>query len=105
LQDAPKATVAATLRPTAGSERDAAFCAVVENTSKNLAFLTRLRLVKGNEQTEILPVFWEDNYTSLLPGEKREVLVRVRKTDLKDAHPALLVDGFNVTTKTVHLSE
>ncbi len=51
--------------------------------------------MKGKEQTEILPVFWEDNCISLLPGEKREVTVNVRKTDLAVAQPTLLVDGLN----------
>ena len=55
-----------------------------------------LRLVKGKEQSEILPVFWEDNYISLLPGQNRELTVRVRKTDFETVSPTLLVDGFNV---------
>ncbi|MGH9677092.1 MAG: glycoside hydrolase family 2 protein [Candidatus Acidiferrum sp.] len=44
----------------------------------------------------MLPVFWDDNYISLLPGEKREVTVHVRKRDLGSAKPLLAVDGFNV---------
>jgi exo-1,4-beta-D-glucosaminidase len=46
---------------------------VVENTGKALAFMTHLRVVEGAE--EILPVFWDDNYFELFPGEKREVKV------------------------------
>jgi exo-1,4-beta-D-glucosaminidase len=96
LQDLPKATVRATLDPAKASVQDFAFRVAVENVGKGIAFLTRLRLVAGKEQTEILPVFWEDNYISLLPGEKREVNVRIRRSDIGDAQPALLVDGFNV---------
>jgi exo-1,4-beta-D-glucosaminidase len=105
LQDLPKPTVQASLRRIVGSEHDAAFRVVVENTSKNVAFLTRLRLLKGKEQSEILPVFWDDNYISLLPGEKKEVTVRVRKSDLSGAQPTLLVDGFNVATATARIPE
>jgi exo-1,4-beta-D-glucosaminidase len=105
LQDLPKATVRATLRPAVASAHDAAFQVAVENTGKAVAFLTRLRLVKGKDQAEILPVYWDDNYISLLPGEKREVLVRVRESDLAGAHPALLVDGFNVASASVRLLE
>ncbi|MGB6899634.1 MAG: glycoside hydrolase family 2 protein, partial [Candidatus Acidiferrum sp.] len=68
----------------------------VENTGSGLAFLVRLRLLQGKDGAEILPVFWDDNYISLLPGEKREVTVHVRKHDLGEAKPALAVDGFNV---------
>jgi exo-1,4-beta-D-glucosaminidase len=103
LQDLPKATVRATLRPAVGGAHDSAFQVDLENTGKGVAFLTRLRLVKGKDQAEILPVFWEDNYISLLPGEKREVLVRVRESELTAAHPSLLVDGFNVIAASVHL--
>jgi hypothetical protein len=70
----------------------------VENVSRGVAFLTRLRLVTGKDQSEILPVFWEDNYISLLPGEKREVNVRIRRSDIGEAQPTLVVDGFNVIT-------
>ena len=56
----------------------------------------RLRLLKGKDGQEILPVFWEDNYLSLLPGEKREITVRVRKSDLGTAKSVLAVDGYNV---------
>ena len=81
------------------------FQVALENTGKGVALLTRLRLVKGKDLAEILPVFWEDNYISLLPGEKREVLVRVRESDLAGARPSLLVDGFNVAAANAHLLE
>ena len=104
LQDLPKASIKATLHAAAGSERDAAFRIALENTGKSVAFLTRMRLVKGKGQDEILPVFWQDNYISLLPGEKREVTVTVRKSDLASVKPWLLLDGFNVTPSSVHES-
>jgi exo-1,4-beta-D-glucosaminidase len=96
LQGLPKATVRATFRPAPGTDHDASFQVALENAGTGLAFLVRLRLVTGKDQTEILPVFWDDNYISLLPGEKREVMVRVRASDLAGARPSLLVDGFNV---------
>jgi exo-1,4-beta-D-glucosaminidase len=101
LQDLPKASLHAALYPVPGAQHDSSFHVVVENTGKNVAFLTRLRLVKGKEHQEILPVFWQDNYISLLPGEKREVGVSVRKSELDSAKPTLLVDGFNVTPLSV----
>ena len=68
----------------------------VENSGSGLAFLVRLRLLKGKNGAEVLPVFWDDNYISLLPGEKREITVHARKSDLGAAKPILAVDGFNV---------
>ena len=102
LQNLPKASLRAALHPAAGTEHDAEFRVVVENTGKSVAFLTRLRLVRGQGHEEILPVFWQDNYISLLPGEIREVTVSIRKSDLASIKPALLVDGFNLAPLSVH---
>jgi exo-1,4-beta-D-glucosaminidase len=101
LQDLPKASLAAALHPAVGSEHDSAFRVMLENTGKSIAFLVRLRLVKGKEHEEILPVFWQENYISLLPGEKRGVAVSVRKSDLDSSKPVLLVDGFNLASFSV----
>jgi exo-1,4-beta-D-glucosaminidase len=102
LQDLPKTSVAASFGRAAGTEQDAAFRVALQNTGKSAAFLTRLRLVKGKEKEEILPVFWEDNYISLLPGEKRELSVRLRKSDLGTTKLELLVDGWNVELAATH---
>jgi len=104
LQDLPKASVRAALHPAGATEQDAGFRVVVENTGKSVAFLTRLRLVQGKEHEEILPVFWQDNYICLLPGEKRELAATLRKSDLGSTKPTLLVDGFNVALVLAHES-
>jgi exo-1,4-beta-D-glucosaminidase len=67
----------------------------VENPSKTLAFFLRLKVNKGARGEEILPVIWEDNYFSLLPGEKREVTATYR-TALGGAKPDVEVSGWNV---------
>ena len=54
----------------------------IENPSKNLAFFVRLKVDKGRGGEEILPVLWQDNYFSLMPGEKREITARYRVHDL-----------------------
>src|SRR5581483_6092810 len=66
------------------------------NPSKNLAFFVRLKLNKGAGGQEILPVMWDDNYISLLPGEKREVSATVRAADLGNDKPVVEVKGWNV---------
>ena len=95
LQDLPKATVKASMTVSDAGPETAAHI-TVENTGSGLAFLVRLRLLKGKDGAEVLPVFFDDNYISLLPGEKREVTVHVRSSDLGAAKPILAVDGFNV---------
>jgi exo-1,4-beta-D-glucosaminidase len=67
----------------------------VRNLGPGLAFFVRLRLT-GPGGDEILPVRWEDNYLSLLPGEIRTVAARYRTRDLGDATPSGHVSGWNV---------
>ena len=69
---------------------------VLENPSQNLAFFVRLKVDKGVKGEEILPVVWEDNYISLMPGEKRELTATYRASELGAAKPAVEVSGWNV---------
>ena len=69
---------------------------IVENPSKHVAFFVRLKLDKGKDGEEILPVLWQDNYISLLPGEKREIEARYRAGTLGASKPEIEVSGWNV---------
>jgi exo-1,4-beta-D-glucosaminidase len=66
----------------------------VENPSATLAFFVRLKLSRSNGE-EVLPVRWEDNYVSLLPGEKREVTATVRAQDLA-GRAVVTASGWNL---------
>jgi exo-1,4-beta-D-glucosaminidase len=68
----------------------------LENPSKSLAFFVRLKVNKGDKGAEILPVVWEDNYISLLPGEKREVTATYRAGELGAAKATVEISGWNV---------
>jgi len=73
---------------------DAITHVMVENPSKSLAFFVRLKVNKAGQ--EILPVVWQDNYISLLPGEKREISATYRASELGAARPVVEVSGWNV---------
>jgi exo-1,4-beta-D-glucosaminidase len=68
----------------------------LENPGKSLAFFIRLKINKGAHGDEVLPVIWEDNYISLLPGEKREVTASYRSAELGVSKAAVQVSGWNV---------
>ncbi len=68
----------------------------LENPSTSLAFFVRLKVDKGAKGEEILPVVWEDNYISLLPGEKREINATYRAAELGAAKATVEVSGWNV---------
>jgi exo-1,4-beta-D-glucosaminidase len=68
----------------------------LENTSPFLALQVELRVVLEISKDEVLPVFWDDNYITLLPGEKRRIAGAVYTEDLRGEKPVLKVRGWNV---------
>jgi exo-1,4-beta-D-glucosaminidase len=95
LSELPKVHLAVTEHSQRQGENEVTHV-TLENPSKNLAFFVRLKVDKGKGGAEILPVLWEDNYVSLLPGEKRELTATYRATELATAAPVVEVSGFNV---------
>jgi len=66
----------------------------LQNPTRNLAFFIKLGIC-DDRGDEILPVLWEDNYFSLLPGESRIVFARY-PTQKLGLHPKLEVEAWNV---------
>jgi exo-1,4-beta-D-glucosaminidase len=95
LQSLPKVRLKVSSRLERKGE-DAVTHVVVENPSQQLAFFLRLKVDQGQGGEEILPVLWQDNYFSLLPGEKYEVTATYRARDLAGATPSVEVSGWNV---------
>jgi exo-1,4-beta-D-glucosaminidase len=73
----------------------------VKNPSGSVAFQVRLRLVTREEDRDVVPVFWDDNYFSLLPGEERIISVSYETSQLHGAEPMIHVGGFNITAAEV----
>lgn len=70
----------------------------VTNPTGSIALLAQLALVRGRGGEEVLPVLWQDNYFSLLPGQTREVTARIARRDLAGKEVSLEVGGWNVQT-------
>ncbi len=68
----------------------------VENPTGNLAFSVNPKIIKKNSKDLVLPVFWDDNYFSLLPKEKRTLKVEFMAGDLGGEAPVLAIDGWNI---------
>lgn len=69
---------------------------ILENKTDQLAFFIKLSLTGESSGLPLLPVFWEDNYISLLPGETREVSGYIFRHDLGDDEPVFTYNGWNV---------
>jgi exo-1,4-beta-D-glucosaminidase len=81
------------------------------NPSRTVAFAVRLKIerawtgccVSRNGPTDegVLPILWQDNYFSLLPGESRQVTATYNTKDLGQSAPVVEVEGWNVKTRLV----
>jgi len=73
----------------------------VENPTRHLAFFIILQIRKGRGGEEVLPVLWEDNYFSLIPGEKKEVTATYQTTALGNDTAVVRVSGWNISDDEV----
>jgi exo-1,4-beta-D-glucosaminidase len=73
----------------------------LHNPTKSLAFQVHLGIRLSGSEEEILPVLWDDNYLSLLPGESRTVTVRYLGKDALSKPVVVAVDGWNIAPSTV----
>lgn len=68
----------------------------VKNPSPTPALMIRLN-VNGKENGEsILPVFYQDNYFSLLPGEAKDVCITYLERDSRGEKAEIEISGFNL---------
>jgi exo-1,4-beta-D-glucosaminidase len=71
----------------------------VNNRSKHIAFFIHFNIARIKSGNSVLPIFWNDNDISLLPGEKREINAYFAWDDLNGETPLLEVGGWNVPLK------
>jgi exo-1,4-beta-D-glucosaminidase len=83
---------------TSGSEGETRV--TVQNTSSLVAFFIRARLTRGAGGTSVAPIFWDDNYISLAPGETREIVAKYSLSALGGSAPSVTVQGWNVASQT-----
>jgi exo-1,4-beta-D-glucosaminidase len=104
LQNLPKAKIEVSGRAASTADGSAVHL-TVKNPSDHLAFQVRFGIRKKGQDAEILPVFWDDNYIELMPGESREISARYLPTsDLPDSLELTLA-GWNIESATIPLQE
>jgi exo-1,4-beta-D-glucosaminidase len=100
LDDLPEVVIEASAGVAPG-EDGAEVTVLLSNPSDALAFFVELRVVDA-EGSSILPVLWNDNYVSILPGESRELTARLPTVgDVTGA--TLALQGWNVPAVEVEL--
>jgi hypothetical protein len=59
--------------------------------------MTHLQLRRQKSGERVLPVFYSDNYVSLLPNETKTVTIEAALRDFNGEDAMLVFDGWNVT--------
>jgi exo-1,4-beta-D-glucosaminidase len=72
------------------------------NPTDRIAFFLEFMLVDASTDEPLLPVYWSDNYISLLPGETRSYDATYYLADIKADKPVLKVNAWNVKMVTLN---
>ena len=75
----------------------------VENPSKSLALQVELNLFNTENNEAVVPIFWDDNYFTLLPGEKRTVSCYYYKNSNVNK-PYIKVKGWNINEQKIEMN-
>ncbi|GGA57124.1 hypothetical protein GCM10011507_05570 [Edaphobacter acidisoli] len=67
----------------------------VKNSTSHVAVMAHLQLRRKSGE-RVLPVYYSDNYLSLVPGESRTVTIEAATKDLNGEDAQVVVDGWNV---------
>jgi len=99
LQSMPASQVSTTAKQIAKGKIE-----VTLSNPKNapLAFFNRLSLIDGQTNQRLLPVFYSDNYVSVLPGTSRTVTIDY-DTAQYPTTPLVSISGWNLKEQTVHI--
>ncbi len=73
----------------------------IENPSDETAFFLRLKIV-DEDNNLILPVFIDDNYFTLLPGEQRNCVIDIKHQKVKNTGRIYLaIEGYNLDEEKI----
>jgi hypothetical protein len=73
----------------------------VSNPTPHVALMIRLKVIRAHSGERVLPVYYEDNYFSLLPGESRAIPIQFAAANLEGEPPKLAIEGWNVTPEEI----
>ncbi len=68
----------------------------LRNTAKSPALLVRVKAVRHKTGDLIVPALYDDNYISLMPGERRTIHIQLENADTRGERPRVIVKGFNL---------
>lgn len=70
--------------------------ATINNTNSKTAVMVRFKVMQKGTDKRVLPVFYDDEYFLVLPGQSKTVAMDYTTADAFGNEPQLFVEGFNV---------
>jgi exo-1,4-beta-D-glucosaminidase len=86
-------------------DQDGVLRVIVNNPGPQLAFMIHLRVTDSDKNEEVAPIFWDDNYFSLLPGETKEITARFHARRFHGGTAGVIIDGWNIAPTRMIVSE
>lgn len=96
LNQMPEVTLDATAE-TKDADGKRLVTVTIYNPSANIALMSHLQLRRRRSGERVLPVYYSDNYISLVPNETRTVTIEAAVKDFNGEDPLVVFDGWNVT--------
>jgi exo-1,4-beta-D-glucosaminidase len=96
LAKLPPVDVTAKLSPLSKENGKLKLAVEFTNTSTSLAFALNPKLLSFSAREPALPIFWQDNYFPLLPGEKRTIEMQVDASLVTEEKLLFKLDGWNL---------
>jgi hypothetical protein len=75
-----------------------------DELSNPVAFFCRVALIDPQTGRRVLPVFYSDNYVSVVPGEEKEIIIE-SGSELKTNGLMIRISGWNVLQRDVPISQ
>jgi hypothetical protein len=69
----------------------------LHNPSRDIALMAHMQLRRAKSGERVLPVYYSDNYVSLVPNESRTITIEADLSDFNGDDALVLFDGWNVT--------
>jgi mannosylglycoprotein endo-beta-mannosidase len=69
----------------------------ITNPAKSISFFTQLKVIDEKGKT-IKPVYYTDNFFSILPGERKMITIEIPPNQFPGKKIKLVLDGWNVVT-------
>ena len=97
LNQLPMVTLTAKVDPLEGKIAGRRLLQVtLHNPTNQIALMAHMQLRRKSGE-RVLPVFYSDNYVSLLPNESKTITIDAAESDFKGEDALIVVDGWNVS--------